>query len=210
MTTPADAAGGSDYRTLSSETVFSGRVLQVRVDEVAMPDGTAKREYVGHPGAVAVVALDADGAVVLVEQYRYPVRRRLRELPAGLLDVAGEPAVKAAARELFEEARLHAGRWDVLVDLYTTPGMTDEAVRVYLARELTDATEQYTAEHEEVELTVSRLDLTAAADAVLAGEISNSIAVAGILAAERARRDGFAGLRPADAPWSAKPELAER
>ncbi|MHA3705123.1 NUDIX domain-containing protein [Jatrophihabitans sp. YIM 134969] len=201
-------SGEGRYRTLSSETVFSGRVLKVKVDEVEMPDGTAKREYVGHPGAVAVVALDDAGAVVLVEQYRYPVRRRLRELPAGLLDVAGEPAVRAAARELFEEARLHAARWDVLVDLYTTPGMTDEAVRVYLARELTDATEAYDATGEEVELTVSRSALADAADAVLAGEITNSIAVAGILAADRAQRDGFAGLRPADAPWSAKPDLA--
>ena len=197
----------SDYRTLSSETVFAGRVLTVRVDEVAMPDGTAKREYVGHPGAVAVVALDDAGAVVMVEQYRYPVRSRLLELPAGLLDVHDEPALRAAERELFEEARLHAARWDVLVDLHTTPGMTDEAVRVYLARELTDATEDYAATAEEVELTVSRLPLSAAADRVLAGEITNSIAVAGILAAERAARDDFAGLRPADAPWSAKPEL---
>lgn len=201
---------GSDYRTLASETVFAGRVLTVKVDEVAMPDGTAKREYVEHPGAVAVVALDAAGAVVLVEQYRYPVRRRLLELPAGLLDVAAEPALTGAQRELFEEAKLRAARWDVLVDLYTTPGMTDEAVRVYLARDLTDATEGYEATGEEVELTVSRLPLAQAADAVLAGEIGNSIAVAGILAADRAARTGFAGLRPADAPWSAKPALAGR
>lgn len=204
------SAGESDYRTLSSETVFAGRVLTVKVDEVAMPDGTAKREYVGHPGAVAVVALDEADRVVLVEQYRYPVRRRLRELPAGLLDVAGEPAVRAAARELFEEARVHAGRWDVLVDLYTTPGMTDEAVRVYLARDLTDATEEYAATGEEVELTISRLPLAEAVEAVMAGDIGNSIAVAGILAADRAQRNGFAGLRPAEAPWSAKPDLAGR
>lgn len=201
---------GSGYETLSSETVFQGRVLTVKVDEVAMPDGTAKREYVGHPGAVAVVALDAAGAVVMVEQYRYPVRRRLLELPAGLLDVAGEPAVRAAERELFEEARVHAARWDVLVDLYTTPGMTDEAVRVYLARELSDATETYDATGEEVELTISRVPLADATAAVMAGEICNSIAVAGILAADRAQRNGFDGLRPAGAPWSAKPDLAGR
>lgn len=203
----SDTAGDA-YATLHSETVFTGRVLTVLVDDVAMPDGQAKREWVRHPGAVAVVALDDDDRVVLVEQYRYPVRARLRELPAGLLDVDGEPAVRAAERELFEEARLHAGRWDVLVDLHTTPGMTDEAVRVYLARDLSDATESYTAEHEEVELTVGRVPLAEAVDAVLAGELTNSIAVAGLLAAERAQRNGFAGLRPADAPWSAKPGLA--
>lgn len=199
---------GSSYETLHSETVFAGRVLTVKVDEVAMPDGTAKREYVDHPGAVAVVALGADDEVVLVEQYRYPVRQRLQELPAGLLDVDGEPALDAAQRELFEEARVHAATWHVLVDLYTTPGMTDEAVRVYLARDLSEATDDYQAEHEEVELTVSRRPLTEAVEAVLAGQIGNGIAVAGLLAADHARREGFAGLRAADAPWAAKPGLA--
>lgn len=198
----------ASYRTLSSETVFTGRILTVRVDEVAMPDGVATREVVGHPGAVAVVALDTDDEVVLVTQYRYPVGRRLVELPAGLLDVAGEPALVGAQRELFEETGLQAARWDALVDLYSSPGMTDEAIRVYLARELSDADGQFTAEHEEVELEVSRRPLDDVVADVLAGAVTNGIAVAGILAAARARDTGFAALRPADAAWSAKPDRA--
>src|SRR5205823_14189584 len=107
-----------------------------------MPDGrVAVREVVEHMGAVAVVALDDDGRVVLIRQYRHPTREFLVELPAGLLDVSGEPAVETARRELFEEAALRAATWHTLVDLRSSPGMTDEAVRVYLARDLTEVPE---------------------------------------------------------------------
>jgi 8-oxo-dGTP pyrophosphatase MutT (NUDIX family) len=197
-----------DYPVLSSRTVFAGRVITVRADEVRMSDGeVATREVVAHPGAVAVVALDDDDNVVLVSQYRHPVRARLDELPAGLLDVAGESALSAAARELAEEAALTAGRWSVLIDLYTSPGMTDEAIRIYLARDLAPVPEadRFRPEHEELTLTVSRVPLAEAARRALAGELTNAAAVAGVLAAAYDSAIGVSAGRPADVAWPARP-----
>lgn len=194
------------YDVVASRPVFSGRVISVRVDDVRMSDGSvAAREIVGHPGAVAVVALDDDANVVLVNQYRPAVGARLDELPAGLLDVGGESALDAARRELAEETRLAADDWRVLVDLYSSPGMTDEAVRVYLARTLRPAVDDFAAEHEELTLTVTREPLAEAVRRVFAGEITNAIAVAGLLAAGHAQASGWRDLRATDAPWPARP-----
>lgn len=185
----------------SSELVFAGRVISVRKDLVTMPgDTTSQRDVVEHPGAVGVVALDDRGRVLLVTQYRHPVRRRLEELPAGLLDVVGEPALTAARRELVEEAGLAADTWHVLVDTFTSPGMSDEAIRLFLARDVHEV-DRDVQEHEEAEMTTEWVDLEVAVQRVLAGEIENAMCVVGILAADRVVRTGFAGLRPADAPW---------
>jgi 8-oxo-dGDP phosphatase len=194
------------YAVLASTRRFTGNVVSLRTDEVQMSDGTvATREVVEHPGAVGVVALDGQDRVVLVNQYRHPIRGYLDELPAGLLDVPGEPAVSAARRELSEEAGIAASDWHVLVDLYTSPGMTDEAIRVFLARGLSDAAERFTPQHEEITLTVSRIPLDEAVRRVLAGEITNAAAVAGLCAAALARANGWSNLRAADAPWPARP-----
>jgi len=191
---------------LASTPRFKGNVVSVRTDEVRMSDGTvATREVVEHPGAVGVVALDEQDRVVLINQYRHPIRRYLDELPAGLLDVPGEPALDAARRELFEEAGLAASDWRVLIDLYTSPGMTDEAIRVFLARGLSDVAERFAPEHEEITLTVSRVPLDEAVRRALAGEITNAAAVAGVCAAALSRANGWRDLRPAGAPWSARP-----
>jgi 8-oxo-dGTP pyrophosphatase MutT (NUDIX family) len=193
------------YDVVSSERIYGGRVISLRRDEVRMPGAvTSVREVVEHPGAVAVVALDGDDRVVMVRQYRHPVRRYLEELPAGILDVEGEPAYRAAARELAEEAGLAADQWHTLVDLLTSPGMTDEATRIFLARGLHEA-DRDVQEHEEAEMTSSRVPLQELVRQVLAGELENALAVAGVLAADRAARDGFEGLRPHDAPWPARP-----
>jgi ADP-ribose pyrophosphatase len=199
-----------DFAVVGSREIYRGRVLALRVDTVRMPGGDeATREVVENLGAVAVLALDDDGRVVLIRQYRHPVGRHLWELPAGLLDVAGEPAVQTARRELYEEAHLAAERWELLVDLNPSPGFTDEAVRVFLARGLSDVDgERYAAVHEEADLRIERVDLDEAARWVLAGEITNSIAVAGVLAALRARDAGWAGLRPVGSAWPDRPDHA--
>ena len=194
------------YAVLASTRRFEGNVISVRTDEVRMSDGTvATREIVEHPGAVGVVALDDDDRIVLINQYRHPVGRYLDELPAGLLDVPGEAALEAARRELSEEAGIAASDWHVLVDLYTSPGMTDEAIRVFLARGLSDALERFAPQHEEITLTVSRIPLYKAVRRALSGEITNAAAVAGLCAVALARANGWRDLRPADAPWSARP-----
>ncbi len=193
------------YDVESSEQVYEGRVIAVRRDIVTMPgEATSQRDVVEHPGAVGVVALNAAGEVLLVNQYRHPVRRRLDELPAGLLDVAGEPGVDAARRELAEEAGLGAATWHVLVDALTSPGMTDEAIRLYLARDVF-VVDRAVQEHEEVELTTEWVPLEDAVRRVLSGEIENAMCAIGVLAADRVVRDGFGGLRPADAPWPSRP-----
>jgi ADP-ribose pyrophosphatase len=188
-----------EFTTVSSQTLHVGKIFALRADEVLMPGGgTARREVVEHFGAVAIVALDDAGDVVLVHQYRHPVGRRLWELPAGLLDMGDEPPHVTAARELEEEAGLAAEQWHVLVDVISAPGFSDESVRVFLATGLTDVGRPE-AHDEEADLTVRRMPLSEAVDMVFAGEIVNSLAVAGILAAH-AMGDPES-LRSVDAPW---------
>jgi ADP-ribose pyrophosphatase len=201
----ADEPASQPVRS-STDAFASGRVIAVRSDLVEMPDGSAAvRDVVVHPGAVGIVALDDDGRVLLVQQYRHPVRHRLWEPPAGLLDVAGEDPLVAAQRELYEEAHVTAGRWDVLLDAFTSPGMTTESVRIYLARGVAAATgPKYEGRHEEAAMPVRWVPLDDAVGAVFGGRLHNPMAVMGLLAAVRARENGFTGLRRADAAWPAR------
>lgn len=188
------------YDVVSSEQVFSGRVIRVRVDQVRMPGGrTGRRDIVEHPGAVGVVVLDADGRVLLIRQYRHSVGEVLWEIPAGLRDIAGESLADNARRELLEEAGVHARRWDVLCDALTSPGMTDETVRVFLAREpaVVSADERPELHEEELDLDPTWVDLDQACDWVLDGTIRNALCALGVLSAARARDAGFVGLHPA-------------
>ncbi len=202
---------GHRYEVVESDVVFTGRIIRLRRDVVRMPDGVvSQRDVIMHPGAVGVVALDETGRVVMVNQYRHPVRRALWELPAGILDVPGEPLVTAAARELAEEAHLTAARWDLLVDVLASPGMTDEAYRVFLARDLAviPPSQRHVGVHEEADMRTQRVDLDEAVAGVLSGSITNAMAVVGILATATARAGGFASLRAADAPWPDRPTPA--
>jgi len=188
----------------SSRTAYRGRIMTLRVDEVGMPGGgTAVREVVEHPGAVAVLAIDGD-RVALIHQYRHPMGRRLWELPAGLLDVAGEDPALTARRELAEEAGLAATDWSVLVDVAASPGFTDEAVRVYLAAGLSPVDRPQDTGDEEADLVLRWFSLDEAVGMVLAGEIVNAASVGGILAA-RLVTTGAAAPRPVDAPWTDRP-----
>ena len=192
------------FETVSSETVYRGKILALRTDEVRMPGGrTAMREVVEHYGAVGVAAVDDDGRVVLVYQYRTALGRRLWELPAGLLDEPGEAPQVAAARELREETGLVADDWRVLIDVALSPGFCDEAVRVYLARGLREVGRPE-GDHEEADMTVHRVGLEQAVEQVLSGEIVNATAAAGVLAAHAAVVDGRP-TRPVDTPWPDRP-----
>jgi ADP-ribose pyrophosphatase len=195
------------YDVVGSEAKYDGSLIGVRVDDVRMADGSVvPREVVTHPGAVAIVALDDEGRIVLVNQFRPAVRAHLDELPAGLLDVHGESALSAAKRELAEEAGLVAEDWDVLLDLHSSPGISTEAIRIYLARGLSAATDEFEPEHEELTMSVFRESLAEAVRRALSGGITNAAAVAGILAAVHGRATGWRDLRPADAHWPARPD----
>ncbi|MHA7142330.1 NUDIX domain-containing protein [Arthrobacter sp. CAL618] len=197
----------SPRRLLDSTVVYEGRIWNVVSDTFSLTDDghgePLVRDYIEHPGAVAVLALNDAGQVLLINQYRHPVRMTLWEIPAGLLDVPDEDFVAAAARELAEEADLTAERWNVLTDLFLSPGSSSEALRIYLARGVAeihpDARHERT--HEEAEIELAWVDLDEAVAAVLAGRIHSPSAIAAILAASVARNSGYEQLRPADEPW---------
>ncbi|MFD8302255.1 NUDIX domain-containing protein [Streptomyces sp. NPDC059690] len=198
----------AEWEIRSTQTPFTGAKTAVRTDEVVMPDGSVvRRDYQVHPGSVAVLALDDTGRVLVIRQYRHPVRQKLWEIPAGLLDVPGENPLHAAQRELYEEAHVKAEDWRVLTDVYTTPGGCDEAVRIFLARDLSEADgERFEVEHEEIDLEYERVPVDELVRGVLAGELHNNCLVVGVLSLVAAQNgEGLDALRPAEAPWPARP-----
>jgi ADP-ribose pyrophosphatase len=199
----------SPRRLLSTEKVYEGRIWDVVSDSFQLSETgeSLTRDYIDHPGAVAVLPMNDAGEVLLIRQYRHPVGMDLWEIPAGLLDVEGEDFVVGAARELAEEADLAAAEWNVLVDFFNSPGSSSEAIRIYLARGLTEVPhhERHERTDEEAEIEFHWIALDVAVASVLEGRLHNPSAVVGILAAAAAKADGFGGLRPADAPWPAHP-----
>jgi 8-oxo-dGDP phosphatase len=190
-----------EYEVVASEEIYTGRIISLRKDTVAMPGGgTSDREVVHHPGAVGIVALDDDDRVVMVRQYRHAVGEHLWELPAGLRDVDGEPPVDSARRELAEETQLAAERWSLLVTQHPSPGFCDELIQLYLAEGLTEVArpDGFVVEHEELDMTVERVPLAEAVQWVFDGKVRNALAVIGLLAAAQVRATS-PRLRPLDA-----------
>lgn len=188
----------------ATDVIAKSNIVTVRRDKVRMPDGEdAERDVVEHPGAVAVLAIDEADRVLLIRQYRHPVGRLLWEIPAGLRDVPGEPLVETAQRELLEEAGYLASDWHVLADIFTSPGFSNERLRVFLATNLTrvpDTERDYVPNHEEAHLKIEWAPLDVVVSRFLAGELHNGVTAVGVLAAYVARPGGFAVLRETDAP----------
>ncbi len=174
---------------LESDLVYRGRVWDVRSDRVRYGDGEIVRQYVAHTGAVAIVALDEQGRVLLIQQYRHPIRHRDWELPAGLLDVEGEEPLEAARRELAEEADLVAVHWEPLVSSWTTPGGNDEIIHVFLATGVRPSGAPHDREDEEADIRVEWVSLADAVSAVMEGRMRNGILAIGVLAASQRLRD---------------------
>ncbi len=192
-------------RVRSSERTYEGSILSVRVDAVELSGGdSVTREVVEHDDAVAVVAIDVQERVLLIEQYRHPAGKRLWELPAGLRDEPDESPLDTARRELAEEVGLRAAEWTTLVDLRPSPGMSTEIVRIYQAGGLSERVAEG-AEAEEREIRLRWVALPDAVREVLDGSITNGLAVAGILAAAVRRGVTDDHTRPADAEWPSRP-----
>jgi ADP-ribose pyrophosphatase len=194
----------------SSEIVFDGYVWDVRREAFDYGGSTLRRDFIDHPGAVAIFALDDADRVLLIKQYRHPVRRREWEPPAGLLDVEEESPLDAAKRELAEEVDLEADDWHVLIDYVTTPGGNNEAIRVYLARGLRSTGSVFDREGEEADMELRWVSLDDALDAVLASRVQNPSLAIGTLAAHASRARGWSTLRPADDEWPAHPRFREQ
>jgi 8-oxo-dGDP phosphatase len=206
VTAPEVGAPAHEFAVVGSDDIYRGKVMAVRRDQVRMPaGGTGVREILEHAGAVAVAALDADDRLMMIYQYRHAVERRLWEMPAGLLDHAGEDDVETARRELAEEVGLAADEWSVLIDVVPSPGFSDESVRVYLATGLHDVGRpDLGADDEEADLQTHWVPLADAVAMVFDGTIVNSSTVAAVLAVH-AVRTGAARTRPVDAPWPDRP-----
>jgi len=188
-----------------SSRVFDGRVWGVRRESFELAGQSITREFLDHTGAVAVLALDEWGRALLIKQYRHPARVREWELPAGLLDMAGESPLAAAQRELAEEADVAATNWSVLSDFMTSPGGSNEAVRVYLARGISATSAIFTRTEEEAEIVTRWIPLDDIVQAVLARRVQNSILVVAALSAAASLARGWRSLGDADAPWPRHP-----
>ncbi|OYO02891.1 ADP-ribose pyrophosphatase [Enemella evansiae] len=202
---------GEHWPVRERRLLGKGRLFDYVGDVVETPSGeTMTRDWLDHVGAVGVIAVDDEFNVIVIGQYRHPLGQRLVEPPAGLLDVHAEAYQLAAARELAEEAGLAASDWRVLVDITTTPGGVSETLRMYLATGLSaaPAPEGFTLQGEEAHLDHYRVPLADLVDGILAGRLQSPSLVSGCLALWAAR-DRLDALRPADAPWPARDQVAE-
>ena len=204
----------SPVTVVSSEVVYDGVIWDIRRDVfefgAALPAQRITREYVDHTGAVAILALDDQDRVLLIRQYRHAIGTREWEIPAGLLDIDGESPVIGAQRELAEEVDVAATQWHLLSDFYSTPGGSNETIRVYLARGLSETRTTFDRTDEESEIEKRWVPLDEVVAAVLARTIGNSILCIAVLTAHLSRTGGWASLGAADAPWPRHPKLRGR
>jgi ADP-ribose pyrophosphatase len=163
--------------------------MDFAVDKVSTPTGeTMVRNYLQHPNSVGIIAMDDQGRIAVEHQYRHPVRAKLVEAPAGLCDIEGEAFLDTAKRELAEELGLAAETWQVLVDVYATPGCSTQTTRIFLARDLTEVPrpEGFLLEGEEADMELSWADLDDLVDAIFAGQVKNPTIIVGVLALKTA------------------------
>lgn len=198
MATEPLADEPAEFEVTATEVIGEGSFLRLVRDTVDYRGEVIHREYLKHPGAVAVLALDDDDRVLLIRQYRHPQRAVEWELPAGLLDIAGESRLLAAQRELAEETGMAASEWMHLLDFAPTPGGSDEIVTIFLARGLVEVASDFVREGEEADIEVRWAGLDDVGDAALSGRLRNGILIGGVLAAMAARARDWAMLRPAE------------
>jgi len=163
---------------LGREEVYRGKIVNLRVDTIQHPSGkSAIREVVQHPGGVTVVALRDSGELLLIRQYRYPLQRFILELPAGKLD-SGQSPLDTICRELEEEAGFRADTWDYGCAFYTSPGISDELIHLFIARNLSPVPQRL---EEGEHITVEAHSLENCLQLMQSGEIRDGKTILGIL-----------------------------
>ncbi len=181
------SAASRGFAQISEMEIWRGRVVRLVRTEWSAPDGTTmERDVVRHPGAVAVVAITGGAApcVLLVRQFRAPLGREVLEVPAGTLDVAGEPPAEAARRELMEEVGMLAGRIEALGTMLNSPGFTDQRTHLFLASDLTEC-EMRPEGVEERHMSVVEMPVSGIDAAIASGEIADAQSLLGLLMARR-------------------------
>lgn len=160
-----------EEKTMKSERIYEGKIVNLRIDTVELPDKKySKREIVEHPGAVGIIPITEDGSIILVEQYRKPVEKKLIEIPAGKIEINEEPK-ETAIRELIEETGYKAGKMEYILEFYTSPGFTNEKIYLFLATEL-EYVEENPGEDEYIQ--VKKTPIEKLVDMIDKGEIIDS------------------------------------
>jgi ADP-ribose pyrophosphatase len=173
----------SEFKTVKSETIFDGKIVRLDVDTIESPSGQLmKREIIKHMDAVGVIAITGDGRIVLVSQYRHAIGKNLLEIPAGLLDNAGESPEDCAIRELKEETGYSAGKVEKLCGFFTSAGFSDEKLYLYSAHDIRPG--EHAREMDEEGMSVVEVDLDEAYHMVKQGEIEDSKTIIAILMAQ--------------------------
>ncbi len=181
---PEELADEASHPTIaSSERVFEGRVWDIRRETFDYNSAEVTREFVDHTGAVAILAVNDANEVLLIQQYRHPIRMRDWEIPAGLLDIAGEEPLAAAKRELEEEADLIASDWTELGLFYTSPGGSNETIRIFQATGLRHTEKAFDRTEEEADIVTRWVPLHDAVAAIVDGRLRNSILSLAVLTA---------------------------
>ena len=199
-----------DLPIISRETVLPGRVVDVRRDVFDFNGTEVVREYVVHPGAVGIVAINENAELLLVEQYRHPVGSYMWEPPAGLLDAADEDPLAAAKRELLEETGYEAARWNVLFDIANSPGGSSEQLRCYLAQGLTEHQDgRPVGSEEELNMPIKFVPVDEVLASIVAGQVTNPLLVAGTFALLTALAEPDLILRKSDSEWRARADVLQ-
>jgi ADP-ribose pyrophosphatase len=191
----------ADVEIVNESIVFTGRVWNIRHETFRYNHETLGRDFVAHTGAVAVLVIDDEDRILAIRQYRHAVRLREWEIPAGLLDIEGEDPLEAAKRELAEEVDLVADNWSVLSDYSTSPGGSNEIVRIFVARGLHAIEEAFDRTGEEADIELRWVSLDDAYEAALNRRITNSVILIAVLSAHASRARGWSTLLPGDSPW---------
>ena len=196
------------YPVTERKTVFDGLVWDVRRDVFGLNSESLTRDYIVHPGAVAIIALNESGELLLIEQYRHAQGKIMWEAPAGLMDLANEDPLETAKRELYEETGYLAKTWNVLLDLANTPGGSTEQIRIYFAQDLSLHPDgRPTGDAEELDMPVHWIPIPDVLESIRRGAVTNPQLVAGTHAALIAMAEPDLALRSADAPWHAREDI---